>query len=317
MDRDALDTVCMHCKERFGRNRRAYICNICKGGFCESCGVTRVSGTTCSSCIAQQCQPSPKTSPNTPSMGATIPQELSLGRSFPKYIGMGGAKEPPSAGRSPHTGSCSDRSGGAPLGQWTPPNNGGADTPTDRSYVLLAQQQPQKRMQRAVRHRKVCILGHISVGKSAIVSRYVDDKFVSYHNPTVSTLVSRSAVVHGDVYNVGILDTAGQDEYAVFKPQWSIGTHGYVLVYSVTDASSFEALHTIRSHLLDCHAPDVPIVLCGNKADAPEADVQVSIREGFDLAAKWNSVLVMCSAKTGENVGEVFMELLKRIALTV
>jgi Ras family protein len=144
----------------------------------------------------------------------------------------------------------------------------------------------------------------------------VDDKFSSYHNPTVSSLLSKTTTVDGEVYNVSILDTAGQDEYAVFKPQWSIGTHGYVLVYSVTDSTSFEALNTIRNHLLDCHAPDIPIVLCGNKSDCPETEWQVSEQEGAELAQKWKSAFVLCSAKTGANVADVYEALLKRVAVT-
>ena len=63
---DALDTVCMSCKERFGPNRRAYLCHSCKGGFCESCGIVRAEGgpPTCSSCISMECNVPPSAVPH-------------------------------------------------------------------------------------------------------------------------------------------------------------------------------------------------------------------------------------------------------------
>nr|AVV27006.1 Rheb2a [Prokinetoplastina sp.] len=292
-DRDHIDFTCMCCKERFGPNRRAFVCSVCKGGFCESCGITREGGSiTCSPCIARQCTAT-MTPDRSPTSQVLATPQATANTATPKGI----------ASITKEKVTNNDEQQG-------PPSNNGGVSP-DRSIAIP---QPKKSSQRALKHRKLCFLGHTSVGKSAIVTRYIDGKFSGYHNPTVSSVQYKGTTVDGESYNVSILDTAGQDEYTIFKPQWSIGTHGYALIYAVNDSASLEALSTIRNHLLECHAPDVPIVLVANKVDLPDGEIQISEAQGREMAAKWKTSFVQCSAKTGEGVNEVFEALLRRIA---
>nr|AVV27009.1 Rheb2a [Prokinetoplastina sp.] len=277
-DDDDIDACCSVCKTGFSETRRAHICSKCKAPFCDACAA---STSTRTSSLQQDmtmmcCRCVSTTNHHTNKKPAT-PTTMSKAT-------INGTSAPLSEG------------------SLTPPLRLSGSVPAAR------------RMIKSVRHRKLCILGHTSVGKSAMVSRFCDDKFSSYHNPTISSLQTKTVSVGGEQYNVSILDTAGQDEYAVFKPQWSIGTHGYVLVYSVSDSTSLDALHTIRAHLLECHAPDVPLVLCANKCDTSEMDRQVLSQDGLELAQRWRCDFVECSAKTGYNVPTVFEKLLTRIA---
>ena len=48
-----------------------------------------------------------------------------------------------------------------------------------------------------------------------------------------------------------LVDTAGQDEYAIFPAQHSMDIHGYVLVYSITSVQSFELLQVLFEKLID------------------------------------------------------------------
>lgn len=57
--------------------------------------------------------------------------------------------------------------------------------------------------------------------------------------------------VHNQDYEVNLVDTAGQDEYSIFPAQYSMDIHGYVLVYSITSAKSFEVIQVIYDKLLD------------------------------------------------------------------
>lgn len=47
------------------------------------------------------------------------------------------------------------------------------------------------------------------------------------------------------------MDTAGQDEYSIFPPQYSMDFDGYVLVYSITNLKSFEVIKIIYEKLVD------------------------------------------------------------------
>lgn len=52
-------------------------------------------------------------------------------------------------------------------------------------------------------------------------------------------------------YEVKLVDTAGQDEYSIFPPQYSMDFHGYVLVYSINSSKSFQIVQIIYDKLLD------------------------------------------------------------------
>jgi len=94
------------------------------------------------------------------------------------------------------------------------------------------------------------MLGPSVVGKSAVTIRFCENKFVAVHLPTIEDTYHASAEVDGQRYACEVKDTAGQDELSLFAAQSSIGVHGYVLLYSVTDVASFEAIKTINRQLL-------------------------------------------------------------------
>jgi Ras family protein len=57
--------------------------------------------------------------------------------------------------------------------------------------------------------------------------------------------------VKGQDFELKLVDTAGQDEYAIFPAQHSMDMHGYVLVYSITSVQSFELLQVLLEKIMD------------------------------------------------------------------
>lgn len=68
--------------------------------------------------------------------------------------------------------------------------------------------------------------------------------------PPVSAFNKR-VNVHGSEYDVFLVDTAGQDEYSIMPPEYSVDIHGYVLVYSIDSAKSFEVCKILHEKLED------------------------------------------------------------------
>lgn len=112
-----------------------------------------------------------------------------------------------------------------------------------------------------------------------------------------------------------IVDTAGMDEFSRLSRNASLGVHGYVLVFSITNRQSFEMIQQVNDVLLNClgDLPDVPRVLVATMKDKPEKDRQVSVADAQKLADLWKAPYIECSNKTGESVAEVFHTLLKEI----
>ncbi|KAG9072390.1 GTP-binding protein [Linnemannia hyalina] len=139
-----------------------------------------------------------------------------------------------------------------------------------------------------------------------MVVQYVHNVFNDSYFPTIEETFTKQLTFHGQVYEVEIIDTAGQDEFSIFNGRHALDVHGYVLVYSVTSKQSFDMVTIIRDKILNFTGTDwAPIVLVGNKTDL-QGQRQVSRDEGDELASRWKCLSCETSAKTNMNIGRTF-----------
>lgn len=105
-----------------------------------------------------------------------------------------------------------------------------------------------------------------------------------------------------------------QDEFSRLSRNASLGVHGYALVFSVASRQSFDMIGQVNQSLLSSlgDLPDVPRVLVGTMMDMSESR-QVSTADAQKLADSWGVPYVECSAKTGDNIADVFHTLLKEV----
>eukprot|EP01103_Thecamoeba_quadrilineata_P003330 TRINITY_DN13121_c0_g1_i1.p1 TRINITY_DN13121_c0_g1~~TRINITY_DN13121_c0_g1_i1.p1 ORF type:complete len:185 (-),score=31.11 TRINITY_DN13121_c0_g1_i1:69-623(-) len=163
------------------------------------------------------------------------------------------------------------------------------------------------------KQRKLAIMGSRGVGKSTIIHQFVDKQFVNEYNPTIENTFHKLIKYRENEYNTEILDTAGQDEYSIFHTQYSIGIHGYLLVYSVANKGSFELIKTLNDKILNaCGTEKVPRVLLGNKCDL-DKERQISTQEGLATAAEWSCGFVESSAKLNSNIDDAFIKLIVEV----
>lgn len=72
----------------------------------------------------------------------------------------------------------------------------------------------------------------------------------------------------GETCLLDILDTAGQEEYSAMRDQYMRTGEGFLLVFAVNSAKSFEDIGTYREQIKRVKdAEEVPMVLVGNKCD--------------------------------------------------
>jgi GTPase KRas len=96
---------------------------------------------------------------------------------------------------------------------------------------------------------KVVVLGAGGVGKSALTIRLVTDHFLEEYHPTIEDNFQKSATIDNIPTVIDILDTAGQDEYSSMQDQWMREGNGFVLVYAVDEAASFEDVSKYREKI--------------------------------------------------------------------
>ncbi|KAJ6457975.1 ras-like protein [Mycena sanguinolenta] len=89
---------------------------------------------------------------------------------------------------------------------------------------------------------------------------------------------------------------------------------GFLLVYSITQRSTFNRIRTYHEHIRRIKGPDgdVAVVVVGNKCDV-EANREVSVREGQDLAKELGCTFMETSARQGVNVEEAFVDVVRQI----
>ena len=96
---------------------------------------------------------------------------------------------------------------------------------------------------------------------------------------------------------------------------WISFGEGFLLVFAINDAESFELLKSKHERVLKGkHGVKCPILLVGNKQDL-ENERKVEFAEAKQLADSWNVEYIETSAKTNFNCKEAFEKLALKIAL--
>ncbi|CAO3690157.1 unnamed protein product [Umbelopsis vinacea] len=171
---------------------------------------------------------------------------------------------------------------------------------------------PKKAKQNLPLH-KVIMVGSGGVGKSALTLQYMYGDFVEEYDPTKADSYRKKVVLDGQECQIDILDTAGQEEYAAIRDNYYRSGEGFLCVFSVCEHESFEHTQEFRDQIgrvLDDET--VPFILVGNKVDLEHLR-RVSSNEASALASEWNCPYVETSAKTRQNVEQVYTQLMRKI----
>jgi len=159
---------------------------------------------------------------------------------------------------------------------------------------------------------KYIIVGDSNVGKSCLLLSFTDRRFRDNHEVTIGVeFGSRTIHIDGLPMKIQIWDTAGQESFRSITRAYYRGATGCLLVYDISRRETFDHatqwLQDVRTH---CGSKTV-IMLVGNKSDLPRK--QVSYKEGAQLAKDNGLVFIETSAKTIDNVDEVFLETAREI----
>ncbi|KQJ94611.1 rac-like GTP-binding protein 7 isoform X2 [Brachypodium distachyon] len=168
---------------------------------------------------------------------------------------------------------------------------------------------------------KCVTVGDGAVGKTCMLISYTSNTFPTDYVPTVFDNFSANVVVDGNTVNLGLWDTAGQEDYNRLRPLSYRGADVFLLAFSLISKASYENIHKKWIPELRHYAPNVPIVLVGTKLDLRE-DKQfflehpglapISTAQGEELKKMIGAAAyIECSSKTQQNVKSVFDSAIK------
>jgi small GTP-binding protein len=160
---------------------------------------------------------------------------------------------------------------------------------------------------------KVVLLGDASVGKTSIMRRLCNGHFDTHTAPSIGNTLTRLGP-HDDPFQ--IWDTAGQERYRSLAPVALRGAEIAILVFDITEQSSFENLNDWLDSLVNSAGDSIRmIIVVGNKSDlGPAARVSRQAAEAAteSLRARISgveSVFVETSALTGDGISELQAQL--------
>ncbi|OWM78685.1 hypothetical protein CDL15_Pgr002856 [Punica granatum] len=170
---------------------------------------------------------------------------------------------------------------------------------------------------------KCVTVGDGAVGKTCMLISYTSNTFPTDYVPTVFDNFSANVSVDGSTVNLGLWDTAGQEDYNRLRPLSYRGADVFLLAFSLISKASYENISKKWVPELRHYAPNVPIILVGTKLDLrdekqyqidhPDA-ILITTAQGEELKkAIGAAAYIECSSKTQQNVKTVFDAAIKAV----
>ena len=156
---------------------------------------------------------------------------------------------------------------------------------------------------------KVVLLGETAVGKSSLISRFVEDKFQTNYTTTMTGAFFSKEVFYEKYkkkIKYEIWDTAGQDKYRALNKMFYQDAKVIILVIDITRKDTYQAILNYWYKELTENAPQNNIIaLAANKNDLYEYE-EVTNEELDQYAKSINAIYQKTSALKGQGINELF-----------
>ena len=165
---------------------------------------------------------------------------------------------------------------------------------------------------------KIIIIGDTSVGKTALLSKYLKGVFPTSPLSTVATEFATTIIQikEGGYIKAQIWDTAGEEKYKSITYHHYKKSVGGLIVYDITKKSSFDNVKNWYNDLITKAEKGCIIALIGNKLDLVQRNErkrEVSKEEAQSYAEDNHMLFYETSAYNGSNINDIFEELMQTI----
>jgi len=166
---------------------------------------------------------------------------------------------------------------------------------------------------------KVIIAGAKDVGKSSLIARFCDNIFKEDMKATIGVDFKRKSITvkgsHKDIsLELNIWDFAGEEKYRTLFPAYANGASAAFILFDTTNKESLEDIDNwVKIIDENAHINTVKQIIA-TKIDLKSVR-EVSKKDAIEFCQKydWFTEITSTSSKTGENVEEAFLFVVKKI----
>jgi small GTP-binding protein len=160
---------------------------------------------------------------------------------------------------------------------------------------------------------KYILVGDSAVGKTSLVSQFLNQEFNESNAHTIGVeFGTRQLTIGNASVLLTLWDTAGQERFRAVTRSYYRGSACAFLTFDITRRDTYNHIANWMADIRQNTSVNTQIVLIGNKLDLAQ-NRQVSYEEAQEFANQHNIEYVETSAKTSENVEELFLRSTRRI----
>ena len=161
----------------------------------------------------------------------------------------------------------------------------------------------------------IITLGECGVGKTAIIKRFVDDKFEDYESTTgVNYSYKEMLINKKDKIILRLVDTTGQEKFRALKKSYFKNADAVLFVFSLDNKDTFYTITDWMELFNNNNNREefIPKFLVGTKNDL-KINVEQNLIDKF--VQKYNIPFKSTSSKENKCIDELFEEIGKKLYL--
>ncbi|NVM04337.1 MAG: GTP-binding protein [Candidatus Helarchaeota archaeon] len=181
------------------------------------------------------------------------------------------------------------------------------------SESSIEENKPELKSKRKILY-KIIIVGDPGVGKTSLLNKFSDGEFASEYIPTLGVDIKKHTYNCDTDINCSFTawDVSGQKTFKQLRRNYYPNTESFILMYDVSNQDSFTEIDSWIEEIKPYAKNDGLFLLVGNKIDL-NSERNISLEEGGKKANELGFEFFETSAKTGQNVKDVFNYIAKEI----